>query len=176
MWVTALLLALNFTVLCSPIEEGWKGIRPLVSDIATVNRILGEPKIDSYSGYYRYAVDETHINVSYAAAPCSEGEYGRGEYKVPAKTVIYYSVHFRKWVKLSELEFASEKYKRVTNEHARDVVSYYSEGFGITIITNVGEGVEYVASIDFRPAAADKERYKCKNSYNNRLLRSAIVT
>jgi hypothetical protein len=161
MWVIALLLALNFTVLCSPLEDGWKGIKPLSSDMTTVNRILGEPKVDSY-GYYRYAVDETHIEVSYAAVPCSEAEYGRGEYSVPAKTVIYYSVHFRKLVKLSELEFAREKYKRVTNEHEPDVVTYYSEEFGITIITNLQGGVEYVASIDFRPSMAGKQRYKYK--------------
>lgn len=161
MYFLCLLIFLSSIYICEPVESGWKNIKPLSTDKASVDKLLGEPKIDD-NGYFGYSTEEAFVQVSYSTAPCTENQYGRGEYDVPERTVLRYWVHVKKPLKLSDVKFAREKYFRDTSGHIKDNVLYISREFGVMITVGSQEGVEYIGNIEYRPGSSEEDKHKCK--------------
>ncbi len=146
----------------SLIEDGWKGIKPLETDKAKVNKLLGTPKVDD-NEYYGYTTSEALIWVTYATAPCEKDNLGRGEYNVAKDTVLSYFVSIQKPLKLSDFQFNKEKYRRVKNEEQPNLANYYNNEDGIEISVWIEEGIEYVGKIYYKPSKQKEENFKCKS-------------
>ena len=64
----------------------WRGIVPLKSTRADVERLLGPPKLTSYSGAY-YSLAKEIVVVEYQPTACNEDRFGLG-WNVPVGTVV----------------------------------------------------------------------------------------
>jgi len=161
MYILPLFFLLIFLPLCDSIENGWNGIKPLHSNRLAVDKLVGEPKID-FLGYANYAGAEQFVHVTYSKRPCSEDRLGRGEYNVPENTVLNFQVVMRKELKLKDLRFSPEKYRRVADTENPTLTHYYNDNDGITIETGRNGDTEYVGQIIYRPSKPDIAKYRCK--------------
>lgn len=163
MFILLFALLMNLTLLCSPIDNGWMGIKVLSTNKTSVDKLFETFDVDRSTGDVGYSTDDAYLRVTYAAAPCTEAPFGRGEFRVPENTVIFYRIRMKRAIKLSEFKFAKEKYKRQTHDHAQNLATYYSEELGIQIVAQLRDGVEYLASIEYRPGKEIMEKLKCKD-------------
>jgi hypothetical protein len=161
--MTLLLFALLLVPTASgdSIYDGWRGIKPLRTTKATVDKMLGVPVIDD-NGYAGYPFEEGFVQVNYSSIPCAGNQYNRGKYDVPENTVLDSRVSFHKHVKSSDLEFDRDRYVRQTNDHAPGLVYYQNRKTGVLIGIEIQQGKEYLGTLTFRPTEADKEKFKCK--------------
>jgi len=149
----SLILALNFVMQA----RGWRGIVPLHSTRADVERLSGPPNRKSNNkSAVGYDLEKERVSIIYSREPCSTGSV-YGKWAVPPDTVVSIRVVPKKELQLSELQLDAAQYKVV---HARSVPSY-------TYYVDDGEGVQYdvshgrVNTIDYFHAAED-EHLRCK--------------
>ena len=83
--ISILMLIFASTIFVYGQSNTWKGLTPLVSTRADVEKLLGKPKEDKYS-CCRYETPNEYVSVSYAADKCDEG------WNVAKDTVISLSV------------------------------------------------------------------------------------
>ena len=161
MYILFLMLFLNSFMFCDTIENGWKGIKALKTDKATVYKLLGKPEIDD-NGYAGYSTDDAFIEVNFSTAPCENDQYERGKYKVPKETALDYTVRLKKKIKLSEFRYNQEKYEKDTSGDLKSSADYYNPNDEITIGVYIQEGTEYVTDIHFGINKKDAELFKCE--------------
>ena len=156
-----LILLLNSIVFCNSIENGWKEIKPLETNRATVDKLLGQPEIDD-NGYHIYETDEALVRIIYTETPCKDHKFKRrGEYNVAKDTVLEYWVVLKQRIKLSEIQFDQEKYYKDTSGDLTSHADYDYFEEGIRIGVYIQEDVEYVTGFSFRPGKRHDEMYKC---------------
>ena len=149
--VLLLLCACGLLSTASLQPAGWRGIVPLHSTRADVERIIGEPNFK----YDLYDFENERVSIMYSGDPCTEGL--RGSYNVPRDTVISIDVSPKRMMTLSGLGVDLAKYKK-TRDPAIEVHSFYrNEEEGITIGTFEGDGEDKgkVLRIYYGPAAKD---------------------
>ena len=111
-------------------ERGWRGLVPLRSTRADVQRQLGQPtEVLSIGEFYR-TPNETLIINYFEGLPCGIGEK-YSEWRVPRNTLRSIYVSPTKPLPLSELALDQSKYKKESGGHTPDI--YY---------VNAQEGVE----------------------------------
>jgi len=140
------------------IENGLKGIKPLKTAKVTVERILENAKKTTKFGRYNYETDKFLFNVEYSDSLCSD-EGGR--FDVTLNTVLKYRVVFLKDLNLKDLRFQRDKYIRQLDREYNQRIYYFNRETGITIITAINDGIEYVGQILFDPSQEDKKKYAC---------------
>ena len=139
-------------MLTSPVSgKGWRGITPLRSTRADVERLLGPPEKPDAKHMSDYKLEDEVVSIIYATGPpCGEGmESG---WQVPAGTVVDITVAPRKTMRPSDLKLDKSKYQRIDGGHQPDVASYINKKEGIKIAVfqdNV------VTSITYFPAEED---------------------
>lgn len=133
---------LALTLASPPPAEGWRGITPLRSTRADVERLLGPPESES-GGVY--ATEGERITVTYSRRPCDHG------WRVPPDTVISFFVHPKKPPKLSDLKLDLKRYERRRDSHVETIHYYIDPAAGINYtVESPGElvtGVEYYAPL-----------------------------
>lgn len=161
MYILIFIMMFNSITLCNPVEDGWKGIKPLKTNKAVVEKLLGKPtKIDD-NDYYFYSTEDGLINVNYSISPCTANSYERGHFNIPQNTVLSYYIIIYKELKLKDLDFKREKYRRVDDYHLMDVADYINSDDGIVIEVKKVDEIEYVSKIYFYPDKLNKENLKC---------------
>jgi hypothetical protein len=131
--------------------KGWRGIVPLHSTRADVERLLGPPteETSKYSVFYR-TPNET-VTIRYAEGlPCGIGEK-YSQWRVPRNTVEGILVTLMTPVSLSQLGIDESKYKKKSGGHRPQDIYYIGEQEGESIRVFAGE----VQDIDYFPAASD---------------------
>ncbi len=146
------------------IEDGWKGIKILQTNKTAVEKITGKPETITEEGYYNYDNGEFFMHASYSTAPCVKSEWNRGNFNVPADTVIELDVTLSEGIKLSEFKFHRERYIIEKDPHRSDVYYFNSQEDAIYITVGVIDGIEYVGRIRFRRNAKDEKKYACNGS------------
>jgi len=157
--ISALLLSVAET--CS--SKDWKGIVPLKSTRAEVERVLGPSADPVLSIYY---LRKEIVSVEYSKYSCNQGPVVSGwpvppspQWNVPPDTVIAIRVAPREEVRLSNLSINLESFKKVRGDEDMPTHFFYideEEGFGIEIFANLdGEG-ETVRSYIYQPGIKDK--------------------
>jgi hypothetical protein len=148
--LVAFFLFLTLFLVSSAEAKGWRGIVPLHSTRADVERLLGQPekRMSEFSDFYR-TPNETVI-IDYAKGlPCGIGnKYSR--WRVPRDTVTNIFVTPNRGSPLSQLSIDESKYKSVTGGHTPSV--YYVnelEGERLRVFQNE------VMDIGYFPAAED---------------------
>src|SRR5690242_15498437 len=98
--VVVLLLLSSFSI----DAKSWRGIEPLHSTRADVERLLGSKVIRCSTSACIYDLGEETVFIFYAAEPtCKPGDRAT-TWKVPAGTVLEIGVHFKRDRLLSELQ------------------------------------------------------------------------
>jgi hypothetical protein len=163
-------LCMCMTLSTALIAQGkeWRGIVPLRSTRADVERLLGPPAQDPLSAGCKclYQLDDENVHILYAnGLPCGEGEqrdWRIGGWKVPVDTVIEISVFFKTERPLSDFKI-DEKYEIETDNHLPGWIFYTQREEGIRI-----EGTKKTAAnVSYFPAAKDSY-LRCPNNQPER--------
>lgn len=157
--VGSLLLVVYAASVCSAKE--WRGIVPLKSTRADVERLLG-PQPETDSG--KYDLPDAEVFVYYAKFPCGhvppEGwPVPPPGWNVPAGTVVGIRVALKKPVPLASLNFDLRKFTKARGDH--DVPQHFhyydeAEGFSIEVFDHRGGEGEYVQAYGYGPRAEDE--------------------
>lgn len=146
----------------------WRGIVPLHSTRADVERLLGPP-FDEGNYIASYRMKDDVVMVFYAEGPpCSHGTIQRG-WMVARDTVVRITVNTPNWFPFSTLEIDKSKYKEVSDGVTPDTSVFIDEEEGISYVVQTviqpemkdGERILHerpgmVTSITYQPAAKDK--------------------
>lgn len=136
--------------------KGWRGIVPLHSTRADVERLLGPPteKLSEYSALYR--TENETLMVNYAQGlPCGIGEK-YSQWRVPRDTVESIYITPNMGSPLSQLSIDESKYKKRSGGHRADDIYYINDenGESLRVFQN------QVMEITYSPAASD-ENLRC---------------
>ena len=155
--ITGPLVALTLAP-ATPAKE-WRGITPLRSTRAEVERLLGPPEpasVYSESGSV-YVTEGERVSIIYSRRPC---DYG---WRVPLDIVISIFVRPKKPPKLSDLKLDEKRYERRRDYNVETIRYYIDPGAGINYTVespgDVVTAVEYYAplgdeALRCQPAAA----------------------
>lgn len=134
-------LAVTVLLLGSPVsaqERGWRGIIPLHSTRADVERLLGKP--DMLGDVYDF--EEERVRIVYQRHTCEESK-GEG-FNVPMDTVRFISVNFKNRERsLSDFPVDWTQYVKTEGGHVAGVAHYSNRDKGISYGTREGK-VHYV--------------------------------
>ena len=137
----AIFIAIATSQVCP--SKGWRGIIPLKSTRADVERILGPPTDKSLLTY----LPDKSVVVQYSLRPCDDG------WNVPPDTVIAFGIRLDPRVPIADLRLDLTKYKKVRGDSdVSDDFYYKDEEAGFAISVRDGMVVEYV----YEPTAKDK--------------------
>lgn len=114
--------------------QGWRGIVPLHSTRADVERLFGLP--NPQDGFYDFKNES--VEFRYSDGPCVNG------LDIPRDTVIDIRVVPKRDLRLSKLQFGISNFKKVKDEELPGFYSYTSEKKGITITTSEGIVVDII--------------------------------
>jgi len=139
--------------------KGWRGIVPLHTSRAEVEKLLGPPieRQSDYSVLYRTETETVIINYA-RGLPCGIGaKYG--QWRVPRDTVESIYITPNRGSPLSRLNIDESRYKKSSGGHRPEDIYYVNEQEGESLIVFMDE----VMSITYSPAASD-EGLRCVNS------------
>jgi hypothetical protein len=144
----AILIAVVTNQVCPP--TGWRGIVPLKSTRADVERILGPPTDKSGLAY----LSDRSVVVQYSVRPCDS------DWNVPPETVIALGIRAEPMIPLADLHLDLTKYKKVRGDaDVSDHFYYADEERGFAISVRDGMINRYI----YEPTAKDKSR-RCPNN------------
>ena len=129
----------------------WRGLAPLHSTRADVERLLGPPVTDRLDIAF-YEFQKESVSFHYANGSCGVESSG---WNVPRGTVITIRVRPRpNLLRLADLKLDESKYKKETNGHVWNIVSYINveEGISYDVDTSAGG---MVTAVEYCPTAKD---------------------
>lgn len=133
--------------------KGWRGLIPLHSTRADVERLLGAPR-ESRGVASTYDTQNERVLVFYSAGRCKEG--ASDDWNVPRDTVVSITVHPNAKQLVDDLKLDKMKYERVGDYHVQSVVYYFSKEDGVRVSARVLEKEgEDVDSITYEPTSED---------------------
>jgi hypothetical protein len=159
-YVKAIILCFIVLVLGSYSHaKEWRGITPLHSTRADVERLLGPPaKVRNSAVFYEF--DKEEVSFDFANGYC-EGE--PDGWNVPRDTVTsIWVIPKPNVLKVSDLKLDESKYKKERDKEVQYIVRYINEVEGISYeVDNSADGM--VTLIKYLPAAKDNY-LRCGNS------------
>lgn len=136
----------------------WRGIKPLHSSRADVERLLGPPDDPSKEHSLVYKTEKEVVIIDYAdGLSCKSGN--STEWRVPRGTVVSITISPRTLLPLSELHIEESRYRKTFDVHRSEVVKYNNEEDGVSIVVYQGN-VQY---INFFPTEKDNH-LRCDNT------------
>jgi len=145
------LLSIAFASLLALVSQppagGWRGIAPLRSTRADVERLLGRPESESGSVY---VTEGERVSVTYSLRPC---DYG---WQVPPGTVVSFFVHPKQPPTLADLKLDEKKYERRRDLHIEHVFYYIDRAAGINYTFDSVRGL--VTGVEYYPPLKTKAR------------------
>lgn len=146
--ITALLLL----IVCSSANAmAWRGIEPLHSTRADVERLLGPKVVRCGGSACVYELGEEIAFILYATDPSCKNDSAERAWKVPADTVIEIGIRFKRDRPISELEFDLTKFEKVEDKHIRGLVHYLNPDEGL----RVEAGLTTVHSVTYFQSSKD---------------------
>src|SRR5687767_11056908 len=139
------------------LSNAWRGLLPLKSSRADVERLLGAPT-GLVAGSYSYETKEEKVRVLYSQGSCDPSL--EGQWKVPADTVLSITVFPQTSVLVNSLRLNESIYKRSQEVHPENWVWYVNSENGVMVHAIRNNGCEEVMSITYRPAKKD-EHLRC---------------
>jgi len=143
-------------IVSSVAAKGWRGIVPLHTTRAEVEKLLGPPTklLSEYSVSYR--TENESLIITYARGlPCGIG-HKYSEWRVPRDTVESIFITPNRGAPLSKLKVDESKYKKSTGGHRPEDIYYVNEQEGESLRVFMGE----VMDISYSAAAGD-EHLRC---------------
>jgi hypothetical protein len=146
--ILGLLIFLLFTAVVSH-AEGWRGLTPLKSTRADVERVFGPP-----GEYKQYHFEDEKVSINYYDGACNKIKDCRC--LVPKDTILSIFVVVEVEMRFSKLGLDKTKYEKVISRNDPTVAVYSNYDAGISY--TVDEEHDDVMSIEYFPAAKD-----CRN-------------
>ncbi|MGH9904405.1 MAG: hypothetical protein ACRD8U_02345 [Pyrinomonadaceae bacterium] len=162
--VILLCLSVILFMQASQRNKDWRGIVPLHSTRADVERLLGpSAKPEAYAEVYELGNEAVFIQ--YSSGPCRKER--KGGYNVPTGTVIQLRVSSSEKPRFSDLRIDESKYEKTVDSELPGVLHYTNKEDGIAYEVQNGK----VTSTNYFPAAKDhhlscpvvKAKQPCKN-------------
>ena len=150
MWKFLILLWL-FLYVSSVQAKAWRGIEPLHSTRAQVERLLGSKVVRCGGSAFIYDLGKEFIFVLYATDSSCKNNDATAAWKVPVGTVIEIGVRFKEEKLLSDLDFDLLKFERVEDEHLPGWIYYVNLDEGVRI----EGGLKTASSVTFFQSAKD---------------------
>lgn len=148
--VIKILLIVLATAIPSQAKE-WRGIVPLHSTRADVERLLGPPSTDRSDTTF-YELERERVSFTYAKGPCGAESSG---WNVPRDTVISIWITPKpNLLKLADLKLDESKYKKERDDHVQYIVNYINEVEGVSYQVDTSDD-GMVTLIKYFPAAKD---------------------
>jgi hypothetical protein len=147
-------MVLGFLVTFSPRGadgKAWRGIVPLHSTRADVERLWGPASADDSS----YEIDGGRVLFVYSSQGCQEGL--PGGWNVPANTVVSISISSTKEIKLADVLVAGKTYDQFYRVHTPQLVDYVDIQEGVRYAT-IDESVQ---STTYFGSEADDKKLRC---------------
>ena len=129
----------------------WRGIEPLRSTRADVERLLGSQVVRCGGSACIYELAEEIVFVLYATDSSCKNDDATSAWKVPAGTVIQIGVRFKEDKPLSELGFDLSTFVRVDDEHLPGWIYYANLDEGV----RVEGGLTTASSVTYFQRAKD---------------------
>jgi hypothetical protein len=143
-------------LLCNaPSLQGWKGIAPLHSSRADVERLLGTPSTPC-KNLCSYETKSEVVLVRYSGDSCTNNEDNR--WRVPAGTVISVTINLQERPRFSNLKLNRKKFTKTNDPELHGYTSYTSAELGVHYSVNA-EGRVY--SINWFPSLKDENALRC---------------
>ena len=140
------LASVILSVAASSKPQGWRGIRPLHSTRADVERLIGPPMQPQG---ITYDLKNERVNVVYSDGKCAKGwPYG---WNVEPGTVIGITIYPQPRPKLAELPIDISKSKKYVDPSG--VIHYNNDDQGLSVAVDPNE--YEVMVIEYYPAATD---------------------
>lgn len=145
-----------FLITCSLFQQApivslqgntWRGITPLRSTRAHVEKLIGNPTKPALSVY---ETKDALIHVVYSKNPCEDGIAGR--WNIPPDTIISFEVNPKKDVYIEDLNIDESKFRVITSEHISSLTSYVNDDLGITVKARY----EKIITVHYAPTTHDK--------------------
>ena len=131
--------------------EGWRGIVPLHSTSADVERVLGSPD-RVWMGIYFYEFEKETVKFFFSKGACGTDS---SEWDVPRDTVVAISVSPKpNRLKFADLRLEESKFKKERDREVGDVYHYINEEEGVTYEVDTSYD-DAVTLISYYPAAKD---------------------
>jgi hypothetical protein len=130
--------------------KAWRGIVPLHSTRADVDKLLGRPTFED-SGY---DIDGQRVLIAYSAQGCEEGL--PGGWNVPRNTVVDISISSTKDLKLADVLVPGRDYEQIYGAHTPHI-DYVDVQDGVRYRTVEGS----VQTISYFGAEADNKKLRC---------------
>jgi hypothetical protein len=136
----------------------WRGIVPLHSTRADVERLLGPPAHNFATARSLYVVDHADVEIVFADQSLPNSEYCPR--KVPLGTVLSIVLLPKGEVALSDLEIDPKRAKTLSFEHP-DYRAYYDDeaGFLVSVLNGKVSEIWYLGN--------GKDRSLCSRYYRN---------
>ena len=142
----------------------WRGIVPLRSTRADVERLLGRP-VEGSSHLYQTANER--ISITYSQRPC---DY---DWQVPLGTVINISVHSMNPPAFAALKLDERGYEKRRDVHLESLFYYVNQEKGINYTVDTAAGV--VTGVEYFPSAKDNSR-RCSRPKDSTGVRKSSLT
>jgi hypothetical protein len=143
---------LVFLAVIQPQANCWRGIAPLRSTRADVEKLLGRPVPESKAlDAATYKTKSERVFVLYSTGAC-DVKPGNG-WNVPRGTVISISVEPNVKPKLTDLKLDESKYDKARDPEVLFITYYTNEEEGISIEVNTEEGT--VTTFRYSPMSKD---------------------
>jgi hypothetical protein len=163
MILTCLLVSL--VTFISPQANSWRGIVPLHSTRADVEKLLGRPTPESKAQDAAiYRTENERVFVLFSTGSC-EIKPSNG-WSVPTGTVISISVEPNSKPKFADIKLDESNYEKRPDPELLYLTYYTNERDGVSIEVNTDEGV--VTAFRHGPASKDK-RLRCSTTSDGSL-------
>ncbi len=139
----ALCLIVIFTV--SAKAQGWRGLIPLHSTRADVERLLG-PSSEPEKFSVDYELGDSVVSVEYSSGPCRKEM--KGGWNVARDTVISVRISLKEGARFSPSKIDKRKFKKERSSHTPRIIYYVNEEDGIMyeVQESMVQSVEYYAA------------------------------
>src|SRR5690242_19345840 len=128
------LTALLFLLACaSATAKPWRGIEPLHSTRADVERLMGPKVVRCGGSACIYELEEEIAFILYASDSRCKNDSAETAWMVPVGTVIEIGIHFKKDKPLSELEFDVTTFEKVEDKHMQGLIYYLNRDEGLRV-------------------------------------------
>jgi hypothetical protein len=126
----------------------WRGLVPLRSTRADVERLLGPPPVGrNYADAVVYYTNNEEVLIRYSTGLCIE------KWHVPRDTILFIHVSPQNKPKFADLKLDASKYKKIPDPEVLDYSYYDNEKEGFELNVNTVEGL--VHTFIYYPPAKD---------------------
>ena len=160
--VGALVLILSLAFCAS--AKAWRDIVPLHSMRSDVEKLLGPPETDLEGILVSYRLQDSRVDIQYAANPDCREEWPYDSWNVPKGTVTFIRVAPREQLHLPDLRLDLTKFVKEQGDY--DVIGHFyyideAEGFSISVNEREGGTDAIIGAFVYGPASRDNQM-RCK--------------